>query len=58
MTMAHLRFVIIFMLAKTYKGYGLPLLDIIQEGNVGLMKAVKNLIRRKMLDYCLLQYIG
>ena len=39
LVMSHLRFVV--HIAKTYKGYGLPLLDIIQEGNVGLMKAVK-----------------
>ena len=37
--MAHLRFVV--HVAKTYKGYGLPLIDLIQEGNIGLMKAVK-----------------
>ena len=28
-------------IAKSYAGYGLPLADIIQEGNVGLLKAVK-----------------
>ena len=39
LVMSHLRFVV--HIAKTYKGYGLPLLDVIQEGNVGLMKAVK-----------------
>ena len=39
LVMSHLRFVV--HIAKTYKGYGLPLLDIIHEGNVGLMKAVK-----------------
>jgi len=39
LVMSHLRFVV--HIAKTYKGYGLPLLDIIQEGNIGLMKAVK-----------------
>ena len=39
LVMSHLRFVV--HIAKTYKGYGLPLLDAIQEGNVGLMKAVK-----------------
>ena len=34
----HLRFVV--HIARSYHGYGLPLADIIQEGNVGLMKAV------------------
>ena len=37
--MSHLRFVI--HVAKGYAGYGLPQADLIQEGNVGLMKAVK-----------------
>jgi len=36
---AHLRFVA--HIARGYKGYGLPIGDLIQEGNVGLMKAVK-----------------
>ncbi|HQS01986.1 MAG: RNA polymerase factor sigma-32 [Halothiobacillus sp. 24-54-40] len=37
--MAHLRFVV--HIARGYRGYGLPLSDLIQEGNIGLMKAVK-----------------
>lgn len=37
--MSHLRFVV--HLAKSYNGYGLPMADLVQEGNVGLMKAVK-----------------
>ncbi len=37
--MAHLRFVV--QVARKYAGYGLPLGDLIQEGNVGLMKAVR-----------------
>jgi len=37
--LSQLRFVV--HIARTYNGYGLPLADIIQEGNVGLMKAVK-----------------
>ncbi|WP_163935402.1 RNA polymerase sigma factor RpoH [Paraferrimonas sp. SM1919] len=37
--MSHLRFVV--HVAKGYSGYGLPQADLIQEGNVGLMKAVK-----------------
>ena len=37
--LSHLRIVI--SIARGYKGYGLPQADLIQEGNVGLMKAVK-----------------
>ncbi|RKZ57158.1 MAG: RNA polymerase sigma factor RpoH [Gammaproteobacteria bacterium] len=37
--MSNLRFVV--KIARGYAGYGLPLGDLIQEGNIGLMKAVK-----------------
>ncbi len=37
--MSHLRFVL--HIARGYSGYGLPIGDLVQEGNVGLMKAVK-----------------
>lgn len=43
--LSHLRFVI--YLAKSYNGYGLPMADLVQEGNVGLMKAVKRFDPRK-----------
>lgn len=37
--MSHLRFVV--HIARSYSGYGLPVSDLVQEGNIGLMKAVK-----------------
>ncbi|WP_075182874.1 RNA polymerase sigma factor RpoH [Pantoea sp. 1.19] len=37
--LSHLRFVI--HVARNYSGYGLPQADLIQEGNIGLMKAVR-----------------
>ena len=37
--LSHLRFVV--HIARGYTGYGLPMGDLVQEGNVGLMKAVK-----------------
>ena len=39
LVMSHMRFVV--HVAKSYSGYGLSQADLIQEGNVGLMKAVK-----------------
>jgi len=39
LVLSHLRLVV--AIARGYKGYGLPQADLIQEGNVGLMKAVK-----------------
>ena len=39
LVVTHLRYVV--KVAKKYLGYGLPLADLIQEGTVGLMKAVK-----------------
>ncbi|MGF1874161.1 RNA polymerase sigma factor RpoH [Photobacterium frigidiphilum] len=39
LVMSHMRFVV--HVARGYSGYGLPIADLIQEGNIGLMKAVK-----------------
>ena len=39
LVVSHLRFVL--HIANSYRGYGLPHADIVQEGNIGLMKAVK-----------------
>jgi RNA polymerase sigma-32 factor len=66
LVMSHLRFVV--KVARGYSGYGLPQADLIQEGSVGLMKAVKRFdpkfgvrlvsfavhwIRAEMLEYIL-----
>ena len=40
LVLAHLRYVV--RVARGFAGYGLPLADLIQEGNIGLMKAVKH----------------
>lgn len=42
---SHLR--LVAKIANGYKGYGLPLVDIISEGNIGLMQAVKRFIPEK-----------
>ncbi len=39
LVLSHLRFVV--HIARSYSGYGLPQSDLVQEGNIGLMKAVK-----------------
>lgn len=39
LVLSHLRYVV--KVAKGYSGYGLPLADLVQEGNIGLMKAVR-----------------
>ncbi len=39
LVLSHLRFVV--HIARGYTGYGLPVGDLVQEGNVGLMKAIK-----------------
>ena len=39
LVISHLRFVV--HIARGYAGYGLPMGDLVQEGNIGLMKAVK-----------------
>jgi len=45
LVMSHLRLVV--SIARGYSGYGLPLADLIQEGTIGLMKAVKRFDTRK-----------
>ena len=45
---SHLR--LVAKIAMGYKGYGLPINEMISEGNIGLMQAVKNLNLRKDLD--------
>ena len=39
LVLAHAKYVV--RVAKSYLGYGLPLADLVQEGNIGLMKAVR-----------------
>ncbi len=39
LVLSQMRFVV--HIARSYNGYGLPLADLVQEGNIGLMKAVK-----------------
>ncbi len=56
LVMANLRFVV--HVARGYSGYGLPLPDIIQEGTVGLMKAVKRLTLTWGFVWFLLPCIG
>ena len=41
-----------------YRGYGLPVNELISEGNIGLMQAVKNLIQIKDLDLLLMRCGG
>ena len=45
---SHLR--LVAKIAMGYKGYGLPLNEMISEGNIGLMQAVKKLNLKKALD--------
>ena len=53
LVMSHLRFVV--YVAKGYSGYGLPVGDLIQEGNIGLMKAIKRFdSEHKVLYRCTL----
>jgi RNA polymerase sigma-32 factor len=50
LVLSHLRFVV--HIARGYLGYGLPMGDLVQEGNVGLMKAVKRLTPRWACAWC------
>ena len=53
---SHLR--LVAKIAMGYRGYGLPVTDLISEGNVGIMQAVKKLIQREVLDLLLMQCGG
>ena len=55
MITANLRLVV--NLAKRYQGKGLEFLDLIQEGTLGLSRAVKNMILLEVTDF-LLMHIG
>ena len=50
---SHLR--LVAKIALGYRGYGLPVNELISEGNIGLMQAVKNLIQIKDLDLLLMR---
>ena len=45
LVLSHLRLVV--SISRNYLGYGLPLADIVQEGTIGLMKAVKRFDERR-----------
>ena len=45
---SHLR--LVAKIAMGYRGYGLPVTDLISEGNVGSCKQLKDLIQKKVLD--------
>lgn len=50
LVLSHLRFVV--HIARSYSGYGLPQSDLVQEGNIGLMKAVDKFEYRRGFKFC------
>ena len=49
---SHLKLVV--KIAMKYKNYGLPVAELVSEGNIGLMQAVKNTIQNWDIDYQLM----
>ena len=56
LVLSHLR--LVASIARNYLGYGLPHADLIQEGNIGLMKAVKRFDPKMGVDWFRMPFTG